>query len=131
MIDQNSFHNLSFNASLGASIPIIDNSQPKTESVSVGMYPSLMGTFICPAPILMIVSSFGGDFSSLNLVSFRTIHMEYPWILPSPSTLSVPVKMDMPLPTTMVAYQANLDHIVEPSPSSSWTEEEDLYTSGK
>ena len=47
-IDQKSFHNLSVNASSGASIPIIDHSQPATKSVDVGMYPSLMGTFSCP-----------------------------------------------------------------------------------
>ena len=27
----------------------------------------------------------------------------------------------------MIAYQANLDGVEEPSPSSSWTEEEDPY----
>ena len=53
--------------------------------------------------------------------------MEDPWILPSPSTSSVPVEIDVSFPTTMVVYQANLDHVVEPIPSSSWTEEEDPY----
>ena len=47
------------------------------------MYPSLMGTFSCHVPIIMIGSSFGGALSSSNLVSFHTTHMEYPWILPS------------------------------------------------
>ena len=54
MIDQTSFKNLSVSASSGASVPIIDHSQPVTGSVGVGMYPSLMGTFSCPAPILKI-----------------------------------------------------------------------------
>ena len=63
-IYQKSFHNPSVNASLGASILIIDHSQPATENVGVGMYPSLMGTFSCPAPVLMIGSSFGGASSS-------------------------------------------------------------------
>ena len=53
--------------------------------------------------------------------------MEFPWVLPSPSTSSMPIETDVPFPTTMVAYQANLDHVVEPSPSSSWMKEEDLY----
>ena len=35
--------------------------------------------------------------------------------------------MDVPLPATMVAYQANLGCVVEPSPSSSQMEEEDPY----
>ena len=60
MIDQKSFHNPSVNASSRASILIINHSQPATGSVGIGMYPSLMGTFSCPVPILMIGSSFGG-----------------------------------------------------------------------
>ena len=35
--------------------------------------------------------------------------MEYPWILPTPSTPSEPIMMDMSFPATMVAYQANLE----------------------
>ena len=53
--------------------------------------------------------------------------MEDPWILPSPSTSSVPIETDVPLPATMVAYQVNLDQVGEPSPSSSRTKEEDPY----
>ena len=77
-IDQMSFRNPIVNASSRTSIPIIDHSQPATRSVGVGMYPSLMGTFNCPAPVFMMGSSFGGDSSSLNLVSFHTTHMEDP-----------------------------------------------------
>ena len=33
----------------------------------------------------------------------------------------------MPLSTTLVAYQANIGPVVDPSPSSSWMEEEDPY----
>jgi hypothetical protein len=51
MIDQLSFAFSSPNASLGQSIPVIDNSQPTTENIGVRMYSSLMGTF---------------DFSTLN-----------------------------------------------------------------
>ena len=109
MIDQTSFKNSSVNASLGASIPIINHSQPATGSVGIGMYPSLMGTFSCPAPVLMIGSSFGGASSLSNLVSFRTTHMEDPWIISSPSTSSVPVEIGVSFPTTMVVYQANID----------------------
>ena len=57
MINQTSFKNPSVNASSGASIPIIDHSQSATGSVGVGMYPSLMGSFSCSTPILMIGSS--------------------------------------------------------------------------
>jgi hypothetical protein len=44
-IDQLSFAYSSPNASVGLSIPVIDNSQSTTENIGVGMYSSLMGTF--------------------------------------------------------------------------------------
>ena len=72
------FQNLSVLASLGASILIINHYQPTTENVCVGMYLSLMGTFSCPAPILMIGSIFSGASTSSNSVSFCTSHMEDP-----------------------------------------------------
>ena len=53
--------------------------------------------------------------------------MEDPWILPTPSTPSEPIVMNVPLPATMIGYQANLECVAEPSPSSSWMEEEDPY----
>ena len=98
-----------------------------TGSVGVGKYPSLMGIFSCPAPILMIGSSSSEASASVRSVSFRTSHMEDPWILPTPKTSSEPVEMNMPLPAAMIAYQANLKCVAEPSPSSSWTEEEEPY----
>ena len=97
-----SFHKLSVNASLRTFIPIIDHSQPATRSVVVGMYSSLMGTFSCPTPILMIGSSFGGVSSSLNAMSFHTTHMEDPWILPPLSPLNGPIKTTLSLPATMI-----------------------------
>ena len=35
--------------------------------------------------------------------------------------------MDVPFPAAMIAYQANLDGVANPSPSSLRTEEEDPY----
>ena len=70
MIDQTTFKNPSITTSLGASISIIEHSQPITGSVGVGMYPSLMGSFSCPAPILMIGSSFDEDFDIYDLGVF-------------------------------------------------------------
>ena len=67
---------------------------------------------------------------SLSSIPFHTLHMEDPWTLPSSSTLSevsIPSEMDMLLSTNMVAYTANIDSVLESSPSSSWTEEEDPY----
>ena len=63
----------------------------------------------------------------MNSVTFRTSDMEDSWILPSLSTSSdnsIPAETDMPFPATLVTYQVNLDHVVDPSPSSSWIEEE-------
>ena len=108
MIDQTSFKNLCVTASSVASIPIVDHSQPTTGSVGVGMYPSLMGSFSCLAPILMIRSSSNEASSSVISVDFRTTHMEDPWILPTPSPSCEPIRTDMPFPATMIAYQANI-----------------------
>ena len=74
----------------------------------MGMYPSLMGIFSYSTPILMIGFSSGEASTSIRSVSFRTIHMEDPWILPTPNTSSEPIVMDVSLPATMVAYQANI-----------------------
>ena len=91
------------------------------------MYPSLMGTFSCLAPVLMIISSFGGDSSSLNSVSFRTTYMEYPWILPTLSPSCKPIRTDVPFPAAMIAYQVNIECVAELSPSSLRMEEENPY----
>ena len=86
-----------------------------------------MGSFSCPAPVLMIGCSSGEALLSLNSVSFCTTHMEDPWILPTSSPSCEPIGIDVSLPIAMIAYQANLECVAEPSPSSSWMEEEDPY----
>ena len=85
----------------------------------MGMYPSLMGTFSYPAPVLMIGSSFSGASSLLKSVSFHTTHMEDTWTLSSPSLSNGPIEIDVSFPTTMISYQVNIDCVAEPSPSSS------------
>ena len=95
--------------------------------MGVGMYPSLMGSFSCPAPILMIGSSSDETSTSTTSVSFRTTHMEDPWILPTPSTSSEPVETSVSFPAAMISYQANLKNVAEPCSSSSQMEEEDPY----
>ena len=114
-----SFKNPLVITSLGALILIVEHSQLATGSVGVGMYSSLMGTFSCPTPILMIGSSSSEASTSVRSVSFRTSHMEDPWILPTLSTSSDPVVTDVPLLETMIAYQSNIECVVEPSPSYS------------
>ena len=119
--NQISFDNSSWKASSGTSIPVIDHSQPKTENIGVVLYPSLMGTFSCATPILMIISSLGKDSTSLSSIPFCTSQTEDRCTIPSLSILRevyIPIEMDMLFPTTMVAYQANLDSVDESSPSS-------------
>ena len=91
------------------------------------MYPCLMGSFSCPALVLMIGSCSDEASTSTTSVSFHTTHMENPWILPTLSISSEPVETNMPLPATMIAYQANLKNVADPCSSSSQTEEEDPY----
>ena len=86
-----------------------------------------MGIFSCPTPILMIGSSSNETSTSTTLMSFHTTHMEDPWILPTPNTSSEPIVIDVSFPATMVAYQANLGCVAEPSLSSLRMEEEDPY----
>ena len=86
-----------------------------------------MGSFSCPAHILMIGSTSSEASSSLHSVSFFTTHMEDPWILPTPSPSREPIGTDMLFLTRLVAYEANIDHVVDPSPSSSHIKEEDPY----
>src|SRR5713226_10722887 len=121
------FKNPLVSASSEASVPKVEHSQPATGSVGVGIYPSLMGTFSCSAPILMVGSSVGGASTSSKSVSFRMNHMEDPWVLPSPSPSSESIESSMPLPAVMIAYQANLESTAVPCSSSSRTEEEDPY----
>ena len=77
-INHRSFDNSSSKASSGASILVIDHSQLTTESVGVGMYPSLMGNFNCVACVLMIGSSLGKASTSLISDPFHTSDMEDP-----------------------------------------------------
>ena len=95
--------------------------------MGVGMYPSLMGRFSCPAPVLMIGSCSDEASTSTTSVSFRMTHMEDPWILPIPSISSEPVENNMSLPAAIIAYQANLKSVAEPCSSSSRMEEEGPY----
>ena len=130
-IDQMSFKNPCVTASSGASMPIVANSQPATRGVGVGMYPSLMGSFSCPTPVLMIGSTSSEASSSLRSVSFCTTHMEDPWILPTLSPLREPIGTNMSFPANMKAYQANIEFVAEPIPSlplrRSRMKEEDPY----
>lgn len=66
----------------------IEKSTPVTESIGVDLYPSLMGTFAFPAPVLFVgYSSDVLEEESVVLViwSFKTKYLDDPWVLPNPS----------------------------------------------
>jgi hypothetical protein len=72
MIDQLSFAHDITNASAGYLIPVIDNSQPATEDISVRMYSSLMGTFYFMEPIHHICAMCNRSSLLMRLVPFCT-----------------------------------------------------------
>jgi hypothetical protein len=83
MIDQLSFAYASPSASLGMSIPVIDNSQPIIENISVRMYSSLMGTFNFMAPVHHIYAVSSRPVSSERFVPFHTSYFNDTLTLPS------------------------------------------------
>jgi hypothetical protein len=83
MIDQLSFVHASPNASVGPSIPMIDNSQQTTKDMGVRMYSSLMGTFDFMAPVHHIYAMSSRYSSSMRSIPFRTSYFNDPWTLPS------------------------------------------------
>jgi len=88
----------------GTIIPWIEISQVATKSIGFGMYPSLMGYFESPTPILYIHAT------PVNRVSsFRMTYMKDPWTLPSPSNVvevRLHFKMVEPLSTIEIVYQS-------------------------
>ena len=82
-IDQLSFTNSSSSASSGPTVSVIENSQPVTKNVGVGIYLSLMGTFNFLAPIFSIYSTSNGSLSSLSPLLFHTSYLSDPRTLPS------------------------------------------------
>jgi hypothetical protein len=127
-IDQLSFAYSSPNASVGPSIPVIDNSQPTTENISVRMYSSLMGTFDFSAPIHHVYAMSSRPASTGRSIPFRTSYFSDPWTLPSPTSSGegqLHAGMAMPLSAVEIAYQVVLDSSVDPDPVTSPTDEED------
>ena len=121
MSEQMSFYNSGMTTSSGSTIPVIDNSQPTTENVGVGMYPSLMRYFNIFAPILTIGSILGRKSSSSSSVPFHTMYVDDPWTLSSLRTSDKdprPNNMEMSLSIVNISDQATLDLILDPSPSS-------------
>jgi hypothetical protein len=83
-IDQLSFVHAIPNASVGPSVPVIDNSRKAVKDVGVEMYSSLMGSFDFMAPIHHIHAISSRYSLSMRYVPFRTSYFNDPWTLPSP-----------------------------------------------
>ena len=84
-------------------MPLVDQVKPAAQSLGVGMYTSLMGTFDIPAPVNYIGSTSVGR--SIATVVDRIA----PWVLPSPHEPKVPLSV------VEVAYQAITQTTVDPS----------------
>jgi hypothetical protein len=98
---------------LGSTVSLIENSNMRTESIGVGMYPSLMGTFNFSTPVSYIFTTLFSYSKSIPLVpitrvgSFRTTYFKDPWVLLSPCESvkgRVHVGMTMPLFAVEITY---------------------------
>jgi hypothetical protein len=131
MIDQLSFAYSIPNASLGQSIPVIDNSQRTTKNIGVQMYSSLMGTFEFSAPNHQVYAMSSRFVSTGRSIPFRTSYFDDLLTLPSP-TLSCEgqshARMAMPLLAAEITYQAILNSSMDPDPNPPLTNEEDLMS---
>jgi hypothetical protein len=131
MIDHLSFAFSSPNAALGPSIPVLDNSQPTTENIGVGMYSSLMGTFDFSTPSHHVYAMFSRPISKGRSIPFYTSYFSDLWTLPSPNSScegQSHAGMAMPLLTIEIAYQVVLDSSADPDPVPSSMDEEDLVS---
>jgi hypothetical protein len=129
-IDQLSFAYSSPNASIGPSIPMIDNSQPTTENISVRMYSSLLGTFDFTAPRHHIYAMPSRPVLTRRSIPFCTSYFSDSWTLPSLTSScegQLHVGMAMPLSIAEIAYQVVLDSFVDPDPVTSPMDEEDPF----
>jgi hypothetical protein len=128
-IDQLSFAFSSPNASLGQLILVIENYQPTTKNIGVGMYSFLMGTFKFLAPNHQVYAMSSKPISTGRSIPFRTSYVDDLWTLPS-LTLSCEGQshagMTMPLSTKNITYQYFLDSFADPDPIPSSMEEEDI-----
>jgi hypothetical protein len=114
------------NASVGASILMVDNSQPTNENIDVRMYSSLMGTFNFMAPIHHVYAMSSSLVSSERSFPFCTSYFNDPWTLPSSCEGQSHDGMAMPPSTVEIACQVVLDSSIDPDPITSPTDEEDL-----
>jgi hypothetical protein len=132
MIYQLSFAYSSPNASLRPTIPVINNSQPTTENISVGMYSSLMVTFDFSVSNHHVYVMSNRPVSTRRSIPFHTSYFNVLWTLPSPTLSSEGQShggMDMPLLGAKIAYQVVLESSADPDHVPLPTDEEDLVSS--
>jgi hypothetical protein len=128
-IVQLSFAYSSPNASIGPSIPLINNSQPTTENIGVEMYSSLMGTFDFTTLSHHIYAMSSRSVLTGRSIPFHTSYFSDPWTLPSLTSSyegQLDVGMAMPLLETDILYQVVLDSSANPNSVTSPTNKEDL-----
>jgi hypothetical protein len=128
-VDQLSFAYSSPNASIRASIPVIDNSHPTIENIVVRMYSSLMGNFNFSTSNHHIYTMYRKPSLTERSIPFRTSYFSDPWTLPSPNSLCEGQSyagMAMPQSTTEIVYQVVIDSSADPDPVTSPMDEEDL-----
>jgi hypothetical protein len=107
---------------------VINNSQPATENISVGMYSSLMGTFDFMELIRHVYAMSSRIVSSERSIPFHTSYFNDPWTLPSLTTSCEGHSHDgmaMPLLAAKIAYQVVLDSSTDPDPVISPMDDED------
>jgi hypothetical protein len=133
-IDQLSFYNAPNES--GTVVPLVDNSTPACENISVGLYSSLMGSFNISTPILSVKSSpiyaltqVARDQGILER-SFKTTYLSNPWNLPKSDTLvneEGTTRMASPLSTIEVAYRTEQEKTAGECSSNLAKEERNIY----
>ena len=116
-IDQLSFTRKGRLETNESTVPLVDQVKPAKESLGVGMYSSLMGTFDIPAPINYLGSTSVGN--SIMTVVDRMDSLFLPSLY----------QPEIPLSEVEVAYQAIVNTTTDPiMPPSTVSEElEEAY----
>lgn len=86
-IDQLSFTLKNPNSPTDSIIPSSDKSSPVIENVGVGLYPSLMGTFSIPSPLLFVGYSSTFEKNEALVSTIQSLKMTYiddPWFPQNP-----------------------------------------------
>jgi hypothetical protein len=128
-IDKLCFAHPSLNASVGPSIPVIENSRKAIKDVGVKMYSSLMGRFYFMAPIHHIYSISSRSSSSMRSIPFYTSYFNDPWTLPSLNMSfegQSHIGMAIPVSVIEVAYQVVLNTTDDLDHCPMWIDKDDL-----